>query len=123
MSDGTNNDNSFLEQPHRPVRRGSRRYAILNEATTAPQKSAPAFTLTVTATPKEGGTMDDGSRFMLQIIFKPNESGLRLRPAETQLLLSYWSEILKEIEEEEKHSTETELTIANAESVVPEKEP
>jgi hypothetical protein len=31
----------------------------------------------------------------------PNETGLKLRPAETQLLLAYFSEILKEVEEEE----------------------
>ena len=40
--------------------------------------------------------------FLLNIIFKPNETGLRLRPEETQLLLAYIGEILKEIEIEEK---------------------
>lgn len=41
-------------------------------------------------------------QFLIDLIFKPNEPGLRLRPAETQLLLAYISEILQEIEEEEK---------------------
>ena len=38
---------------------------------------------------------------MIDLIFKPKEPGLKLRIEETQLLLAYISEILKEIEEEE----------------------
>lgn len=41
-------------------------------------------------------------RFLIDLIFKPNEPGLILRPEETQLLLAYIGEILKEIQEEEK---------------------
>ncbi len=38
--------------------------------------------------------------FLINLIFKPEEPGLRLRPTETQLLLAYIGEILKEVEEE-----------------------
>jgi len=41
-------------------------------------------------------------QFLIDIIFKPNGSGLKLRPEETQLLLAYIGEILREIEDEEK---------------------
>lgn len=41
-------------------------------------------------------------QFVINLVFKPKEPGLRLRPAETQLLLAYMGEILREIEEEER---------------------
>ena len=40
-------------------------------------------------------------RFLIDLIFKPNEPGLKLRPEETQLLLSYIGEILEELEADE----------------------
>ncbi len=40
-------------------------------------------------------------QFMIDLVFKPIEPGLKLRPEETQLLLAYLGEILKEIEEEQ----------------------
>jgi hypothetical protein len=43
----------------------------------------------------------DEQQFLVDLIFKPNESGLKLRPQETQLLLAYIGEILKEVEDEE----------------------
>ena len=41
-------------------------------------------------------------RFLVDLIFKTEEPGMRLRPAETQLLLAYIGEILKEVESEEQ---------------------
>ena len=43
----------------------------------------------------------DEQRFLIDLIFKPNEPGFKIRPAETQLLLSYIGEILKELEADE----------------------
>lgn len=50
--------------------------------------------------------------FLIDMIFKPNESGLKLRPQETQLLLAYIGEILSEVENEEKHILEKEKRAA-----------
>ncbi|MGE4352248.1 MAG: hypothetical protein AB7E52_08690 [Bdellovibrionales bacterium] len=50
--------------------------------------------------------------FLIDIIFKPNESGLKLRPTETQLLLAYIGEILSEVEIEEKRILEEEKNAA-----------
>jgi hypothetical protein len=47
-------------------------------------------------------------QFLIELIFKPKEPGLRLRPAETQLLLAYIGEILQEVELEEKRILEEE---------------
>ena len=44
--------------------------------------------------------INEEHQFLIDLIFKPNESGLKLHPAEAQLLLSYIGEILKEIEDE-----------------------
>lgn len=46
--------------------------------------------------------------FLINLIFKPEEPELRLRPAETQLLLAYIGEILKEVEIEERRILEEE---------------
>ena len=40
--------------------------------------------------------------FFIDMEFKPVEPGLKLRPAETQLLLAHIGEILEEIETEER---------------------
>jgi len=54
----------------------------------------------------------DEQPFLIDLLFQPNDSKLRLRPAETQLLLSYIGEILSEIEAEEKIILEEERKAA-----------
>jgi len=46
--------------------------------------------------------------FLIELVFKPKEPGHKLRTVESQLLSSYSSEILKEIEAEEKAIIEQE---------------
>ncbi len=41
-------------------------------------------------------------KMIIDLVFKPIEPGLKLRLEETQLLLAYMGEILKEIEEEQR---------------------
>ncbi len=50
-------------------------------------------------------------QFLIDLVFKPTEPGLKLRPAETQLLLAYIGEILKEIEIEESRIIEGKKNI------------
>ncbi|MFA4995507.1 MAG: hypothetical protein WC521_09450 [Bdellovibrionales bacterium] len=45
---------------------------------------------------------------LIELAFKPLVPNLKLRPQESQLLLAYIGEILKEIEEEEKAIKELE---------------
>ena len=117
-------------QPNRPNMRPLRCYAALQDKTSAQQHEVQSartetivqeqilttgrkdiainprpqpnelFTMTLSVTSTEE-PMDEPP-FLIDLIFKPNESGHRLRPAETQLLLSYIGEILREIEDEEK---------------------
>ena len=49
---------------------------------------------------------------LVEITFKPEEPGSRLRPAETRLLLAYIGEILQEVEIEEKRIIEEERKAA-----------
>ncbi len=51
-------------------------------------------------------------QFLINLLFEPTDPKLRLRPAETQLLLSYIGEILQEIEAEEKIILEEECKAA-----------
>lgn len=48
----------------------------------------------------------DEAQFLINLIFKPEVPRLRLRPEETQLLLAYFGEILKEVEVEEQRIIE-----------------
>ncbi len=97
------------EQPTRPPFRELNRYAALKPETTTKITQEPyrqeLFTLTIIATTDKGGTMDqqplNEEQFLIDLIFKPKEPGLRLRIEETQLLLAYIGEILREIAEEE----------------------
>ena len=59
------------------------------------------FNFNLNADIEEGELMDE-RQFLVDLIFKPNETGLKLRPEEIQLLLSYIGEILKELEAEEQ---------------------
>ena len=97
------------------------RYAVLNEArhsnpmaARTPPLSCPEpsdkqelFSMTLTASTQGEPGMDE-QQFLIDLVFKPLEPGLRLRPEETQLLLAYIGEILKEVENEEKWISEEE---------------
>ena len=93
----------MTDQPQRPPHRGQNHYAALMREITDRKE---LFTITITATTKQGGDMRQSTtneeRFLIDLIFKPNEPGLILGPEETQLLIAYISEILREIAEEEK---------------------
>jgi len=103
--------------PHRPTHRphaqppvrGSEHYRNLRREITARPNKTNLFTITIKAASAEGGHMDE-QQFLIDMIFKPDEPGLKLRPEETQLLLAYIGEILKEIEEEEKLIVEEEAS-------------
>ena len=101
MSDDTK------QQPYRPPVRASNRYAGVKEPEATRHE---LFSMSITASTK-GERMNEpelNPEFLIDLIFKPNESGLKLRPAETQLLLAYIGEILQEIEAEEKLIIEEE---------------
>jgi len=131
MNDGPHagHNDPFFTQPTRPPMRGAQRYDVLrraeaaaksttiespNEHTATPTNPAGAadnasnhedlFTMTITATSNQGGSMDNGEndeQFLLNVLFKPTEKRLRLSPELSQLLLAHIGEILKEIEREE----------------------
>ncbi len=63
------------------------------------------FSMSITASTTTGGDTMKEQQFLIDLVFKPKEPGLKLRPEETQLLLAYIGEILKEIEEEEQLNT------------------
>ena len=106
------------EQPTRPPFREFSRYAALNPETTTKitqeQYRQELFTLTIIATTDKGGTMNqqvlNEEQFLIDLIFKPNEPGLKFRIEETQLLLAYISEILKEIEEDDQQINQSVST-------------
>jgi hypothetical protein len=79
----------------RPQRNGVNRYAALKE------RRVDLFEMNLKAACDKGDRMDEG-QFLIELVFKPLEPNLKLRPAESQLLLAYIGEILKEIEEEER---------------------
>ena len=56
-------------------------------------------------------------QFLIDLVFKPSESGNRLRPQEMQLLLACTGEILKELEAEEQRMIE-ELSAASQEQEI-----
>lgn len=93
-----------LNTPQQPVHpRSGQKYDLLREAeitaSSAESTLKELFTMHITATSEKGANMNNGQQFLIDLIFKPNEPGLKLRPAETQLLLAYIGEILKEVEE------------------------
>jgi hypothetical protein len=110
-------------QPFRPPERSSNHYAgfkDIHRTITAPAPSRneePAkhkefFSMNITASIREEHMNESelNEQFLIDLIFKPNEPGLRLRPAETQLLLAYIGEILKELESDEKLIEEEQAT-------------
>ena len=105
------------EQPYRPSMRGAWRYDVLRKAEVAANSTDVAaidtnkrlFTMTITATSKEGENMDDGQdekQFLFTLVFKPDKDGLRLRPEITQLLLAHMSELFRQVEIEEQGQNE-----------------
>ena len=94
-----------MDEPKIP--RGARRYDILREeeamVKAKPQTQEPQpqqeeiFRATIIAH-KAGGTMNEEGKFIYELLFKPNSPDLKLRPEDTQTLLSYFEEMLKQIE-------------------------
>jgi len=117
MSDDLNDQ----QQPYRPTIRTQNRYAAFKDdqqQSAEPSKKVTQainrknlFTVTITAATHNGGTMNiqpaTEQKFLIDLVFKPVEPGLRLLPEEIQLLLSYLGEILKELEADEKDIIES----------------
>ena len=101
----TEGNSTNIPQPCRPFVGGGDKYDALRVAAVSaiavPLIQDDVFSMHITATRKGGDSMDEEQKFLIDMIFKPNEKSLKLRPAETQLLLSYFSEILKEVEADE----------------------
>ena len=107
----TNLENNDHEPYRPPIARGTNHYRTLPRELTTRRPLEPTtakndlFTIVINAVSEKGKVMNEQQsnerQFLVDLIFKPNEPGLTLRPAETQLLLAYIGEILKEIEEEE----------------------
>lgn len=90
-------------QPFRPPARVSNRYRhIENEITARPniKENIEPFTLVITAT-NNGENIMDEKQFIVELAFKSQDPKQKLSPEQSQLLLSYIGEILKEIEDEE----------------------
>jgi hypothetical protein len=99
-----------IPQPLRPG--AGQKYDLLREAAAvaacqsiaaavaAPTNRKEIFTMNITATSEKGVPMNNEQKFLIDLIFKPNESGLRLLPQQSQLLLAYFGEILRELEDE-----------------------
>jgi hypothetical protein len=92
-------------RPHRPPHIGANRYAALVVPTAPKPADREIFTIQINAKTKGESAMNE-HELLVDLVFKPKVPGLKLRPAETQLLLAYIGEILKEIEEEEKEIKE-----------------
>ena len=70
---------------------------MLKQEITTRSNRKDLFTLTIVAANQNGEPANE-RQFLIDVAFKPNEPGFGLRPAETQLLLAYIGETLKEIE-------------------------
>jgi hypothetical protein len=94
-----------FEQPHRPLFLGQHYYQSIKQKephstqVITQSEKKEFFSLIITTATTKGTPMDE-RQFLIDLVFKPIEPNLKLRPEETQLLLSYIGEILKEIEEE-----------------------
>jgi len=102
------------QQPYRPALRTQNRYSAFENSRQQTQetpKQLPQatdrkdlFTVTIIASTNNGGTMKNHAvpeqQFIIDLIFKPIEPGLKLHPDEVQLLLAHLGEILKELEDE-----------------------
>jgi len=110
----------------RPLMRGSelfkatRKELMSRQEQNKDKENKELFTIVINATSEKGISMNqqpiNEQQFLVDLIFKPVESGLKLRPEETQLLLSYLGEILKEIQDEENLIAEVQ-NVANEEEI------
>ena len=96
-------------EPYRPPLRRRNHYAALNNCKQEITTRKNLFSMTIHAsTQQEGENMEkqlnqnNEQQFLIDLVFKPVEPGIKLRPEEIQLLLAYMGEILKELEDEEK---------------------
>jgi len=93
--------------PFQPPMRGAEYYKTLRREVTVPTPASvpePEYEeihRTTTIVKKLKGVPMDEQKTLVDVIFKPNENGYRLRPQEIQLLLAYYAEILKETTAEE----------------------
>ncbi|MEJ0063115.1 MAG: hypothetical protein WDO70_07915 [Alphaproteobacteria bacterium] len=76
-------------------------FKMAKREVTAPVNRKELFSMNINAASEKGEPMKE-QKFVIDMIFKPIEPGLRLRPEETQVLIAYIGEILKEIEIEER---------------------
>jgi hypothetical protein len=99
--------------PIHPYLRGPQHYKAVHREITARTKSTERkelFTVALTATSAGENSMDE-KEFLIDLIFKPKYSKLKLRPEETQLLLAHIGEILGELEAEEERIIEEEKAV------------
>jgi len=75
------------------------KYDILKEeeSKTVEATTREVFRTTIIAR-TEGCHMNEEEKFVYELIFKPGKPELRLRTEDIQLLLSYFEEMLKQIE-------------------------
>ncbi len=98
--------------PFQPPTRGLEHYKSLRREIAAPQTNPmpePEYEeihRTTTIVKRLKGVPMDEQKTLVDIIYKPNEKGYKLRPQEIQLLLAYMSEILKEIQAEHERILE-----------------
>ncbi|MGB9152650.1 MAG: hypothetical protein WCD70_06140 [Alphaproteobacteria bacterium] len=107
----TENNSPDTPQPTRPFIRAAQKYDVLREAEVAtiavPSTIKELFTMNLTASSEKGAPMDDVSKLIIDLVFKP-DNGLKLRPQEIQLILAHIGEILKELEAEENLTAQQE---------------
>ena len=109
--------------PFQPPTRGAEHYKTLRREITAAQpKSLPEpeyeeIHRTTTIVKRLKGVPMDEQKTLVDVIFKPNENGYRLRPQEIQLLLAYYAEILKEAAAEEELIIEEEKAKQEQEAI------
>ena len=110
--------NPQLRTPSRPPTRGFQRYTQLRQEVTQHHNRQNLFSIVLTASTTKEEPMSE-QQFLIDLVFKPNDSGLRLRPAETQLLLAYIGEILKEVEAEEERMSAEQESSSNGKETTP----
>lgn len=97
-------------EPNRPYLRGPQHYQALHKEITTRTQSLERnelFTIVFTATTKGEVQMDERD-FLINLVFKPKDPKLKLNLEQSQLILSYVSDLLKEIEDEEKRIIQEE---------------
>ena len=99
------NNSTNVPQPSHPLAGGGQKYdalrAVAASAAAAQSDRKQLFTMNITATSEQEEQIEDEKKFLIDLIFKPNGAGFRLRHEQTQLLLDNIGEMLKKIETEE----------------------